>query len=123
MKIYQVKIIKLYGFHPYSSQNDVEILKETYFSTTEKAKKHLTDIGFICSPTLIFCGNKVIRICKNLEEANSFLNEARPTILQNMLTIDTPFHENVWVLPDSILNYDFDPYKGTHALLNEIEVI
>ena len=125
MYVYKAEIIKYRGFNPCSYTNEVHIEETGFFSTIEKANEYILRKGFIFSPVLILCGNKVVRVCKDSNEASSLLTPS-PTnqaLLDLFHTNSTEF-ENKWILPCYIVNKELDAIKDcVYANVDEIEVM
>lgn len=125
MYVYKAEIIRYCGFNPYSYTDEVRIEETGFFSTIEKANEYLLNKGFIFSPVLILCGNKVVRVCKDSNEANSLLMPS-PTnqALLDLFHINSTEYENKWILPWYIVNKELDFIKDcVYANIDEIEVL
>ena len=126
MKIYKVEINERHGYNTYSDELDECVLNAYYFSTEEKAKEFLSNNDFIFSPTVILCGDKIIRVCKSKEEANDLI-KASKTIspaIWDLFFIDSVEYEYKWVWPNSLLNKKLDDCTtGRYATIDEITVM
>lgn len=125
MNIYKAEIIKYRGFNPYSYTNDISVEETGFFSTMEKANEYLLNKGFMFSPVLILCGDKVVRVCKDLDEVYSLLmpSSTNQAIL-DLFHINSAAYEYKWILPCSIENQTFDCCNPvTYANIEEIEVM
>ena len=125
MNIYKAEIIKYCGFNQYSYSVEKHIEETGFFSTMEKANEYLLNKGFMFSPVLILCGDKVVRVCKDRDEANSLLmpSSTNQEIL-DLFHINSAAYEYRWILPSSIVNENFDCCSPvTYANIEEIEVM
>ena len=126
MKIYKVEISERYGYDTISDEINERVLITYYFSTEEKAQKFISNNDFIFSPTVILCGDKIIRVCKSEEEANDIIKASRTIspAIRDLFFIDSVEYKYKWVLPNFLLNKEFDHCStGRYAEIEEIEVM